>query len=488
MMMEIQVMKQTILAVEILFVLVILTGIFSCSNKPSYMEMVLNGEFSEARRLIKQDLSMNDFLSPSLRTALEMHLVRMDRIEKDFTLTESEVINYVKTYVPDVSTDDLRKWEELKLLEYKIIDGQKRYFNNAQYNLFRLNQELKALKKKIDNERGVISGEKEFPLDEHIASIITESKESGNRYVKPVKMRIKQSLIVDENVVPEDKTIRCWIPFPREIENRQTDIKILATEPANYQLADTSKMQRTIYFEKPSNGNAKTEFSVEYTYTVYGGYVPIDPEKVVPVVPRDDLNQYLAERRPHIEFYNRLRKLSESIVGDEKNPYRIAQKLFTWVDTNVTWASAREYSTFYNIPEYVIDMRHGDCGMQTLTLMTLCRMNGIPTKWQSGWEFQPPDDSMHDWCEIYFEPYGWVPMDVTYGLRKTDDEDLKWFYLSGMDSYRLIFNDDFSRSFDPVKKYFRSETIDSQRGEVEWEGENLYFDQWSWNLDWEVLE
>ena len=94
---------------------------------------------------------------------------------------------------------------------------------------------------------------------------------------------------------------------------------------------------------------------------------------------------------------------------------------------------------------------------------------------------------MHDWGMIYFEPYGWTPMDAYYGPHETDDEDLKWFCLSGMDSYRLIFNDDYSKSFSPDKKHHRSETLDSQRGEVEWEGGNLYFDHWNWNMDWEVL-
>jgi len=94
---------------------------------------------------------------------------------------------------------------------------------------------------------------------------------------------------------------------------------------------------------------------------------------------------------------------------------------------------------------------------------------------------------MHDWGMVYFEPYGWVPVDVTYGRRNTDDEKLKWFYLNGMDSYRLIFNDALTRPFTPVKEHFRSETVDSQRGEVEWKGGNLYFDQWHWDMNWEVL-
>jgi len=57
-----------------------------------------------------------------------------------------------------------------------------------------------------------------------------------------------------------------------------------------------------------------------------------------------------------------------------------------------------------------------------------------------------------------------------------------------MDSYRLIFNDDFSQPFDPSKEHFRSETVDSQRGELEWSGGNLYFDQWQWDMQWKVVE
>ena len=94
---------------------------------------------------------------------------------------------------------------------------------------------------------------------------------------------------------------------------------------------------------------------------------------------------------------------------------------------------------------------------------------------------------MHDWGMIYFAPYGWVPMDVYCGPLESAKEDLRWFYLSGMDSYRLIFNDDYGQAFDPPKIFFRSETIDSQRGEVEWQGGNLYFDQWRWQMNWEVL-
>jgi len=38
-----------------------------------------------------------------------------------------------------------------------------------------------------------------------------------------------------------------------------------------------------------------------------------------------------------------------------------------------------------------------------------------------------------------------------------------------------------------MKSSFRSEIVDFQRGEVEWRGGNLYFNQWSWNFNVEEI-
>jgi hypothetical protein len=40
----------------------------------------------------------------------------------------------------------------------------------------------------------------------------------------------------------------------------------------------------------------------------------------------------------------------------------------------------------------------------------------------------------------------------------------------------------------PKKIYPRSETVDFQRGEVEWSGGNLYFPQWDYSMEIEYLE
>jgi hypothetical protein len=60
--------------------------------------------------------------------------------------------------------------------------------------------------------------------------------------------------------------------------------------------------------------------------------------------------------------------------------------------------------------------------------------------------------------------------------------------MTGIDSYRMIVNDDYSSSLFPTKKYPRSEIVDFQRGEVEWRKGNLYFDKWKWNLEIEYMK
>jgi hypothetical protein len=130
---------------------------------------------------------------------------------------------------------------------------------------------------------------------------------------------------------------------------------------------------------------------------------------------------------------------------------------------------------------------HGDCGIKTLLFITLCRYNGIPARWQSGWMLHPGNVNLHDWGEIYFEGIGWIPVDQSFGIIDSEIEDAKYFFFGGTDQFHMIVNEDYSDQFYPQKNYERSETVDFQRGELEWRGGNLYFDKWNYNMKVEYL-
>jgi len=99
----------------------------------------------------------------------------------------------------------------------------------------------------------------------------------------------------------------------------------------------------------------------------------------------------------------------------------------------------------------------------------------------------PHEVNLHDWCEVYYDGIGWVPLDMSFNLQKSDNLSEKEFYISGIDAYRLIINDGIGSRLVPGKKFPRSEPFDFQRGEVEWRGGNLYFDQWDYHMNVEYL-
>ena len=175
-----------------------------------------------------------------------------------------------------------------------------------------------------------------------------------------------------------------------------------------------------------------------------------------------------------------MRELAEQSVGPPaENPVLAASHIYHWIASRFPWAGAREYSTIKNIPEYVLENKHGDCGQVGLLYITLCRAAGIPARWESGYMLHPGEVNFHDWGETYFEGVGWVPTDASFGRTTEHSEQMRDYYATGMDIYRMASNEGVGDKLSPEKKYIRSETVDCQMGEVEWKNGNLYYDKWN---------
>jgi len=403
---------------------------------------------------------------------------RMRRIRLDFDQTREQVFERVRREIPDLTQAEFDRWESAGLFESMELDGERRYFNRTASNLFRISAEARA--RRADPRPFV-----ESPLESvhpHHREVVAAAEATARDSVLPQRWRITQTLTVDADAVPAGETIRAWIPYPREIPGQQSGIAYVASSPATHRVAPADTLQRTIYFEQPAVAGRKTEFSVTYDLDIGARRFEVDPAKVVPADITPELAPFVAERAPHVVFTEDLRAFSERVVGGETHPWRIAQKLYAAVDA-IPWAGAREYSTIPNISDYALHAGHADCGQQTLLLIALLRLNGIPARWQSGMMFAPNDYwNLHDWGQLYIAPYGWMPMDVTFGRLDDADPSVAGFYLGGLDGYRVAFNDDYSRAFVPGKTHFRSETVDLQRGEAEWSGGNLYFNQWDYDF------
>lgn len=411
---------------------------------------------------------------------------RHRRIALDFRKDKESVVAYIQNYYPLVTDSMLDAWEESKALEVMYVHGKKCYFNQAAPNLFRIDPEAKKVK---EAKEGRSLSASELVNQKHLPEVINTLHSSNTTQGVPVRFEVTYKLTVKADAVPDGEVIRCWLPYPREDNRRQSEVELLSASNADYQIAPKEALHRTLYMEKRAEKNTPTQFSVAYRFTSSAEWFDLKEEQLRPYHTESDLyKKYTAESAAHVLFTPAIRHLSGHIAGNGDSPLQKVRKIFTYINDAYPWASAREYSTVPNIPEYVIDNRHGDCGMVSLLFITLCRLNGIPAKWQSGFMLHPGGVNLHDWAEVYFEGVGWVPVDQSFGIPPfAEDNDSRYFFSNGIDAYRLIVNDDFSAPLVPEKHFTRSETVDFQRGEVEWKGGNLYFDKWTWDIDVQII-
>jgi CubicO group peptidase (beta-lactamase class C family) len=436
------------------------------------------GKFSEAEALLRENITSVD--GPVIDDyAVALETIR--RIRLDYSLAPEEILTKIRGSIPDVTAEDLERWRQQGVLQHRMIDGEVRYFGREPSNLFRFCEEARSRRKADVQPAGW-----KFDLPEHLAQLVAEAERSDNPQIHPVKHRIRYALRVKEGhprLRPGAK-VRCWLPFPQEYR-QQRDVNLISTDPPDAIVAPNGHPQRTVYFEQIIEDPSKPpKFVAEFEFVTYA-YVPkLDPARVKAYDTEGaPYREFTAERPPHVVFTPDLRQIVNEIVGDEINPLLRARRIFRWIDTNVRYCSEVEYSTIPNISGKALSTRKGDCGVQGLLFITMCRAAGIPARWQSGWETLPNSWNMHDWAEFYVEPWGWLPADPSYGLKEHDDPRVREFYCGHMDAYRMIVNLDYARELYPLKISFRSEPNDFQRGEIEIDGRNLYYDEWDWSFD-----
>jgi hypothetical protein len=462
--------------------LMCLTLQMACSqNLPpdyNFIQDYHKGRFQEARHFIEQYGHENP--DKELPEIYEIILAKMDRVLVDFSKNETEIKQELQRWFPELDEELMKHWEESGKLEMKIIDGEKRYFRNAIANLFRVDST--AMEVKAEKE-GIVPD----PLDEFCLVHTTDlyNKISSGLTMEDLtwKFQVDYTIILPAGVVPAGEIIRCWLPFPRESLPRQRNVELLSVNSEEYILADNTSLQRSLYMEKESVAGEDAIFSYSATFETSPQWFNTGSEKIKPYDTSSELfRTYTSQRPPHIFFSEEIKTLAHEITSGIHEPAAKVQSIYYWINQNIPWASALEYSIMDNIPEYVLKNRRGDCGMQTLLFITLARYSGIPCKWQSGWMLHPGEVNLHDWAEVYYEGIGWVPLDQSFGLQDSDNEHVKNYYVSGIDAWRMIVNDEYSSEFIPAKTFYRSEPIDFQRGEMEWKGGNIYFNKWKYNM------
>ena len=329
------------------------------------------------------------------------------RLRCDFNQSRESVVNYIRQYIPHVTDEQIARWEETGALEQMILDGEKVYFSRAGRNLFRIDPQCVAIWNKTHHEGW---SDEQIACMKNIPQILRDAPWNRLHIAQARRIRVTYTLTVNADAVPAGERIRCWLPYPRQDQTRQTDVELISTSQQKYQFSDPKCVHSTLYMEQKAVAGQPTVFQEVFEFTTHGA--KFDLSNAEPYDKKSSIyRKYTAEREKHVVFTPQLRALSDSLTAGLINPVEKARNIWLYIDANYPWASARNYSTIENIPMYVLQNRHGDCGQVVLLFITLCRIAGIPARWQSGFQVHPWAENMHDWAEVYFEGIGWVPVD-----------------------------------------------------------------------------
>ena len=176
------------------------------------------------------------------------------------------------------------------------------------------------------------------------------------------------------------------------------------------------------------------------------------------------------------EEQSKFRALAARITAGLTSPAEKAKAIYDYVTGMVDYRFQPAYLQLDCIPDQCAKTLRGDCGVFALTFITLCRIAGIPARWQSGLAVGPDRCGCHDWAMFYIAPRGWMYADCSFGasMARAGEEELRRHYFGSIDPGRMAANRAFEARFDPPMTGFRADPYDNQTGEVEADGAGLY--------------
>lgn len=168
--------------------------------------------------------------------------------------------------------------------------------------------------------------------------------------------------------------------------------------------------------------------------------------------------------------------LATQIRGNDTNVLRIISEMVEFIGSRVEYPSGEELRP----PQYPNqtlpspeERGEGDCDDQSALLITMLRSVGIPAYLQTGgvlstsynlngdtWDGHLTISSRgigwHGWVEAYVPPWGWLPVDITYGYYSQRQNPLSAIRYSASATEPVLESEKYS-NIDFVEEYLSTE-------------------------------
>lgn len=431
-----------------------------------------SGHFDRVSALIQRRLEGE--LTQAMRCRLELELINLQHLEKCYIYTEEEALSIIRERIPSFAVEELKELRMDNKVDFIYIDETPRYLRSFCSTLFNVYPEFRQ--REAGEKKPVYEPD---AVDALLAQPLTDGQETS------AHIHIRHQVNLEPTGLEEGRKVRVHIPLP--VQRQQIhDLQILSVSPEPAAMPSDRDGHPTAYFEGPAMKGQS--YSVEYAFDYIGSYTDLSWKAIEKMEPEqgsipDGMEEFLGEQLPHIQFTPYLRTLAAELADDSGDMLKTARNIYDYITTRVMYRFTRDYAAIDNLSEYCAVNLRGDCGIQALLFITLCRICGIPAQWQSGIDAKPGDIGMHDWAMFWLPSKGWLYADLSYGgsaYRRGHEK--RWNYFFGnVDPFRIPINDQFQADLIPAKAFPREDPCDNQCGEVEYMDRGLYGSDWSFD-------
>jgi transglutaminase-like putative cysteine protease len=273
-------------------------------------------------------------------------------------------------------------------------------------------------------------------------------------------------LCPEPDSINREKDLKLWLPVPGEWDSQRA-VKIISAQPPPHAEYTDPELGNRMFFWDFGKEPEKPIYSVSLNYRLesFEFRAEIDPDRVGSYDKTSDTFTLYTRSTEHIKIIPEVEALALEAIGDEKNPYLQAKRIFDFVVKKMKYKLLRcdkGAGIDVLLDSATIDEQTGEqyfegaCDQHTEFFVALCRAVGVPArgvtgmpgwgpwikkedlKLQSQWHTKLSPDGLaaariygpmggHRWAEFYLPNYGWIPVDATWGK-------FEW-----LDNRRVIF-------------------------------------------------
>jgi len=219
--------------------------------------------------------------------------------------------------------------------------------------------------------------------------------------------------------------IHLAIPVDRDnqlIENIDLD--------SGYEIVtDKSGQQTAHYLFKNLKPGEKEQVEMVTIAKIYEIRYFIYPDKVggLDKMPDDIPEVYYQNNEKYQMDHPLIAGAVKEVVGDEKNPYWIARKIYNYLMDEMYY----EMAGGWNTAPTVLKRGNGSCSEYSFVYISMCRAAGLPARYVGAVVVRGDDDCMddvfHRWVEVYLPNYGWIPIDPSGGDQSLPRNQANYF-------------------------------------------------------------